>query len=1308
MDRSFLTDNPKLVDEIVCEVKSQGVFDQFRRNCIADVDTKPAYQNLRQRVENIVSNFLSDQVWRPDLNKNQLREKLRKHITEAGFLETGVERIVDQVVNPKINSVFLPKIEDISYKYLGIEKPKPSNDQTLFKSEPLVNEDTKPPKNLPPVLDDLEAVSPDSSGSKKSFKDSTENLDTTLDPDSIKAELNDSGDKVDDDFESPAFEPLQGSLLNESDSINGEEDSKLSDISGLTSQDSVNSEQNCEQLTVIPEPEIKAPTIEVIEQPAVTQSQQVIPENINQDSVLSQVSSNSHLSIVTDSNNKSSEVDICEEAQMPKFSENSFNNPVVDDSERKPLLTVFDIKQDEIKFEGTERRSSLHNICDDVKLEEDIVMEELKESVPPADSIEDDSLIKTESSSSCIDPIINETKDLSLKDDGRSNETEFKFEEPVQSVDTTDALAGVSSSQNANDRHRPKDLKGERKSDSRSDHKSHRRDKDKSSHHSRDRHKDGKHSSSSSSKHSSSSSSSRKEHRSESREAKKPTSDHRRDDSSKSTDRSSGKSQTSSYSSSRDKDSNHKSSRSHEDRDKNRSKHDRSSNKSRTHHRDDKSTKRQSLDDDESDKKKPGQESETKPKTDDDHAVHHEKSFDRRRSTDRDSDDGTMERGKPTSSNRQVTTVNSSAITNSASSSSYSSASSCTDDYEKRGTASIQQIAADTNLNTSSTDSDDNFVPTSTPVVVDQILIGNDINLEMLMETNNIGTTDEMDPVMSMMQQSLSDDVEMKIKKPKVASNIFEARKLMKVRKQMEREQKKRLEKLLVHSKQMVGCNNVDEQGVELEFSVMNSSAPSISSPIKPKEVPFEGHQVPAPVNEKRNSGEFIIDMNEMKEMEKQLKKKKAEKQPPAPKFVHKFDEILSQIDKPRKRDSKGSQSPISPVHEKSPRSLTGLQDKPPNSEPMARKLALEQSKEPPAVDSKKLATKTSPPRQQRDEKKTERPGPVRSQDGNKSRKDSRSSKSPPAPLSPTKVEQKTGKPNRIPEKTVKSSNAAGSASTSKHEKVVTPTKPKVIKIDMTPKTTIRPEDIPKTRADSSTKSNIDFDEENEPEFFGFSELQCKAQLDYAKVKQILASKADKRTLHLLNYDKSMSEVFSQYSTNVIDVTGSVEKCVISEKLPPHKSTGVSQTRGVRKSTAAKNGVRTTPQSQHKLFIENNQFADTADVKQTSRKRRTSSAAQGSAAKIVRLVDSKVSGDEEETSPTPSEQSKENQIVQQIKKHNRTTEISCTSNAIDQQPGEKSETTKPNPNQRYASDDLYKPRPILSRTRRRGIENGET
>lgn len=426
----------------------------------------------------------------------------------AGFLETGVERIVDQVVNPKINSVFLPKIEDISYKYLGIEKPK-SEDQNS-QSETPANEDIKPTD-----LDDLEAVSPDSTASKKSFKDSTENLDTYVD--FIKAELNDSGEKLDDDFESPAFEPLKGSLLTGSESVNGEEDSKLSDISGLTSQDSVNSEEGSESQQI--ESEIKAATIEVTEQPAVTQSQQVIPENINQDSVLSQVSSNSHLSIVTDSNNKSSEVDICEEAQMPKFSENSFNNPDVDDKERKPLLTSFDIKQDEIKFEGTERRSSLRDLNEDIKIEEDVAMEELKDSIR-ADSAGDESLIKTESSSSYMDPIISETKDLSLKDHCQSTENEFKFEEPTMSVDTTDVSIG-GSSQNPNDKHKSKDSRSERKSDSKSDHKSHRRDKDKSSHHSRDKHKDGDRKHSSSSKHSSGSSSSRKEHRSDSREVRK-------------------------------------------------------------------------------------------------------------------------------------------------------------------------------------------------------------------------------------------------------------------------------------------------------------------------------------------------------------------------------------------------------------------------------------------------------------------------------------------------------------------------------------------------------------------------------------------------------------------------------------------------------------------------------------------------------------------------------------------------------------------------------------------------------------------
>lgn len=74
--------DPQLEDRILHEVKSQGVFDEFRKDSMADVDTKPAYQNLRQRVESTVKKFLSEQQWTPDMNKNQLREKLRRHITE--------------------------------------------------------------------------------------------------------------------------------------------------------------------------------------------------------------------------------------------------------------------------------------------------------------------------------------------------------------------------------------------------------------------------------------------------------------------------------------------------------------------------------------------------------------------------------------------------------------------------------------------------------------------------------------------------------------------------------------------------------------------------------------------------------------------------------------------------------------------------------------------------------------------------------------------------------------------------------------------------------------------------------------------------------------------------------------------------------------------------------------------------------------------------------------------------------------------------------------------------------------------------
>ncbi|XP_014771911.1 biorientation of chromosomes in cell division protein 1-like 1 isoform X1 [Octopus bimaculoides] len=113
--------DPKLVQEIIDKLKSQGLFDQFRKEGMGDVDTKPAYQNLRQRMEGHVSRFLEKQVWSPNLNKNQLRDQLRKHINQSGILASGVERIIEQVVNPKIFLVIKPRIDEVICEHLEID-----------------------------------------------------------------------------------------------------------------------------------------------------------------------------------------------------------------------------------------------------------------------------------------------------------------------------------------------------------------------------------------------------------------------------------------------------------------------------------------------------------------------------------------------------------------------------------------------------------------------------------------------------------------------------------------------------------------------------------------------------------------------------------------------------------------------------------------------------------------------------------------------------------------------------------------------------------------------------------------------------------------------------------------------------------------------------------------------------------------------------------------------------------------------------------------------------------------------------------
>lgn len=130
----------------------------------------------------------------------------------------------------------------------------------------------------------------------------------------------------------------------------------------------------------------------------------------------------------------------------------------------------------------------------------------------------------------------------------------------------------------------------------------------------------------------------------------------------------------------------------------------------------------------------------------------------------------------------------------------------------------------------SSSQEDSDFVPKTRPmVVVDQILTGNELNLELF-----IGKNRDVDPIVSSIEQSL----EPIVKKPKVAENFYEARKLMKVRKEIDRNNQKRVEQAMVRAKQFIRTNanavRDDGQGVELEFVCMDkTSAPTISSPVK-------------------------------------------------------------------------------------------------------------------------------------------------------------------------------------------------------------------------------------------------------------------------------------------------------------------------------------------------------------------------------------------------------------------------------------------------------------------------------------------
>lgn len=73
-------------------------------------------------MDNFVSTHLDKQEWNPTMNKNQLRNGLRQSVVQSGMLEAGVDRIISQVVDPKLNHIFRPQIERAIHEFLAAKK----------------------------------------------------------------------------------------------------------------------------------------------------------------------------------------------------------------------------------------------------------------------------------------------------------------------------------------------------------------------------------------------------------------------------------------------------------------------------------------------------------------------------------------------------------------------------------------------------------------------------------------------------------------------------------------------------------------------------------------------------------------------------------------------------------------------------------------------------------------------------------------------------------------------------------------------------------------------------------------------------------------------------------------------------------------------------------------------------------------------------------------------------------------------------------------------------------------------------------
>lgn len=713
-----------------------------------------------------------------------------------------MERIVDQVVNPKIYSLVLPKIEDITYKYLGIEKPTKSMSEHLDYSYNKLTVET----DLMPT--DLEAVSPDSeksghkSGSFEKLNDMDELANSLTD---------DVSEKNIDDDESPPFEPLE-ELSNNSIKNEESNSSITSAISGLTSQGSIQSVHSAvngkedllksevtkvDVTSDIPSTSmevddatttksvIKTDVIEQVETPKEVPIKMEIDETSDDPRSEGNEGSKLHQDILEFSNKSATEMkseEITEEA--PIINTKVENNELEADN----LITV----KEESSGEDIKYPPEIHSIDNQCVIMKSETIEEIS-----MDSVSMESLSSGSNPGALF---IDETKDENSKpkfdadDTSQSNHgtvdsTVSVKEQQVENVKDTGSSTGPTisstkqSSSGKSDSHR----------DSRGHHKSSKSDRDRdrsrhSSHHKRSSHSRSHH-------HSSTSNKSSRDH---SKSTNSKTGDGEHHISSSHTEKL------------RSSSSHHHSKDGHSNKSRSSSSH---GDKIRKGHSSSPSTHRS------------GDKNERHKKTDeDDHSLFRSKISERRRSNDHDSNDGSNNSEQPKGLSAKGNSTACDPLLSMSNTSSSSVEMEPTNSTETQtiglNVTSIQNSFAKAGIDTNGSN-EDIIIHNTQPVVIDSVLRTEDeIDLDKLL-SSNVKSDADREKMLAEFQNTFPSSGD-HIKKPRMASNMNEAKKLMKVRKQIDRDQNKQREKMMAMAKKYIksdgGFMKSSDQGFELEF----------------------------------------------------------------------------------------------------------------------------------------------------------------------------------------------------------------------------------------------------------------------------------------------------------------------------------------------------------------------------------------------------------------------------------------------------------------------------------------------------------